>query len=158
MSLNVLSTGGGQGDHFNLNLAGYSFSTIGQAVDLSSILENTNLQLMLTEVSIILESCANVIQTAGGSKVNARNVLWAVLRDALERCNVPEGNLTLGHYHHPHGPSAQEHPDLRPPWVHFMEENPNLPLTQNPRVLSYVGQMVAWTALYASLALEDENQ
>ncbi len=66
----------------------------------------------------------------------------------------------LGHYHHPmfHRPSAQEHPDIRPSWVHFMEENPDSPLTQNPPLLSYMGQMVAWTASYASMALEDENQ
>ncbi len=66
----------------------------------------------------------------------------------------------LGHYHHPmfHGPSAEEFPDVRPPWVRFMEENPDLPLTQNPRVLSYVGQMAAWTATYMLMALENEEQ
>ncbi len=160
MSLNVTSTGGDQGDTFNLNLAGCSASTIGQAVELSSILDNPNLELMPTEASIILESCTNVVQTARGSKVNARNVFWAVLRDTLEHCSIPEGDLMLGHYHHPmfHGPSAQEHPDLRPPWVRFMEENANSLLTQNPQVLSYMGQMVAWSASYMSMALEDENQ
>ncbi len=132
MSLKVPSGGGGQGDTFNLDLTRCTPSTIGQVVNVSEVLGDSDLNLVPMEASILLESCANVIQTAGGSKINAMSVLWAVLYDALERCNVPAGDLTLGHYHHPmfHGPSAQEFADIRPPWVHFMDENPNSPLTQ----------------------------
>ncbi len=160
MSLKVPTGGGGQGDTLNLDLTKCSSSTIGQVVDLSRILGDSEIQLILTEASILLESCANVIQTAGGSQINARSVLWAMLHDILEHCNVPAGDLILGHYHHPlfHRPSAQEFPDIRPPWVQFMEENPDLSLTQNPQVLAYVGQMAAWTTSYVSTALENESQ
>ncbi len=114
MSLNVPTGARSQGDTFNLDLARCSPSTIGQPVDLSAILDNSNLELVPTEAPIISESCANVVQTAGGSKINARSVLWAVLNDTLERCNAPAGDLMLGHYHHPmfHGSSTQEHPDI----------------------------------------------
>ncbi len=43
-------------------------------------------------------------------------------------------------------------------WVHFMEEHPNSDLAQKPEVLSYIGQMAAWTASYVSMALDDVNE
>ncbi len=57
-----------------------------------------------------------------------------------------------------HRPVAEQYEDIRPEWVHFMSEHLESSLAQKPELLTYIGQMISWTASYVSTALENEEQ
>ncbi len=160
MDLSVPVIGGGASDNFSLNLTKCSMDVPEQLSDMVEVLGISDLHLMPTEVNVVLESCAAVFKEAGASEVNARNLTWAIVRNILKWCGKLSDILALGHFHHSkyYGPSAEEFEDIRPAWVHFMEDHPDSDLAQKPQVLAYIGQMASWTASYVSMALDDVNE
>ncbi len=151
---------GGEPDQITLDLSKCFVSTPEDLGTLSEFLESSQASLLPVQVHIFLESCVNVLKRGGGSDANARNFIWALIRDILTRCGKPSDRTALGHFHHPlyHGPIATQYEDIRPEWVRFMVENPESALAQKPELLAYVGQMICWTASYVSTALENEQQ
>ncbi len=160
MDLSVPVFRGGGSDNFSLDVTKCSMDIPVQLSDMAEVLGIGIMHLMPTEVNVILESCAAVFKEAGASEASARNLTWAIVRNILGQCGKPSDVLALGHLHHPKyfGPSALQFEDIRPPWVRFMEEHPDMDLVQKPQVLGYIGQMASWMASYVCMALDDVNE
>ncbi len=151
---------GKEADQITVDLSKCFVSTTDDLGTLSDFLESNEAALLPVQVHIFLESCVNVLKQGGANDANARNFIWALIRDVLARCGKPSDRIALGHFHHPlyHGPVANQYDDIRPDWVHFMIDNPDNALAQKPALLAYIGQMICWTASYISTALENEQQ